>query len=105
MEVEKAGRHEGIQGEPDEGHRGAGTDLLVAFGIVNVVLASFNLIPVPPLDGSAVIERLLPASFWPQYLRLRQYSMGLLLVVVLVLRGRGLDLIFRPALDLWRRLL
>ena len=87
------------------GHRGAGTQLLLAFGIVNVVLASFNLIPVPPLDGSAVVERLLPASLWPRYLRLRQYSMGLLLLVVVLLRGRGLDLVFRPALDLWQRLL
>ena len=87
------------------GHRGTGTQLLLAFGIVNVVLASFNLIPVPPLDGSAVVERLLPASLWPRYLRLRQYSMGLLLLGVVLLRGRGLDLVFRPALDLWQRLL
>ncbi|MGH9165269.1 MAG: site-2 protease family protein [Acidimicrobiales bacterium] len=74
------------------------------FGLVNVVLAAFNLIPVPPLDGSAVIERLLPARWWPGYLRIRQYSMFLLLGVVLLLPG-ALDRVFTPAIRLWQRLL
>jgi len=78
--------------------------LLVAFGFINAILAAFNLIPIPPLDGSAVIERLLPRSAWPGYLRLRQYSMPVLFVVVL-LRPELLDRVFRPALDLWARLL
>ncbi|MFN2557274.1 MAG: site-2 protease family protein, partial [Nitriliruptorales bacterium] len=60
---------------------------LVAFGVVNVVLAAFNLIPVPPLDGSAVVERLLPDRWLPAWAQLRQYSMGLLLVLVFVLPG------------------
>ncbi len=36
--------------------------LIVDFGFANVILAAFNLIPLPPLDGSALIERVLPAS-------------------------------------------
>jgi Zn-dependent protease len=82
------------------------TALLFAFylGVTNVILAVFNLIPIPPLDGSAMVERVLPARLWPGYLKLRQYSM--LLVFVLVFwSGGALDRIFEPALDLWYRLL
>lgn len=78
--------------------------LLFAFGYVNVLLAAFNLIPIPPLDGSAVVERLLPARWWPGYLRLRQYSMVVLLVVVLAL-PEVLSWVFDPAIGLWERLL
>lgn len=74
------------------------------FGVVNVILAAFNLIPLPPLDGSAVIERFLPARAWPQWLKLRQYSMGILLVLVLVL-PQGLSFVFEPAYELWESLL
>ena len=82
----------------------AGSEALFALGALNVVLATFNLIPLPPLDGSAVVERLLPARMWPGYLRLRQYSMGLLLVVVFLLPD-VLGTLFNWTLDLWRRLL
>lgn len=77
---------------------------LVAMGVVNVVLAVFNLIPLPPLDGSAMVERLLPARWWPGYLRFRQYSMGLLFVLVLMLPG-VLRTLFDPAIDGWYLLL
>ena len=47
-------------------------------GLVNVWLCIFNLIPIPPLDGSVLFERLLPARYWPTYLRYRQYTMPIL---------------------------
>jgi Zn-dependent protease len=53
-------------------------------GLVNVWLCIFNLIPIPPLDGSALLERLLPARYWPTYLRYRQYTMPILLGLVLL---------------------
>ena len=58
---------------------------LLAFGLGNLLLAVFNLIPIPPLDGSAVIERMLPRAWWPHYLKFRQYSMGILLILVFLL--------------------
>lgn len=78
-------------------------EVLEVLGLVNVVLAVFNLIPVPPLDGSAVIERFIPAQFWAGYLRLRQYSMPVLFLVVF-LRPQWLSGLFNPAVELWWRL-
>jgi Zn-dependent protease len=73
-------------------------------GLVNVLLAVFNLLPIPPLDGSAMIERLLPHSWWPTWLRFRQYGFGILLLLFFVIPG-ALDRIFDPAIDLWFRLI
>ncbi len=50
--------------------------------LVNVGLFVFNMIPIPPLDGSVLFERLLPRSWWPTYLRPRQYTMPHLLALV-----------------------
>jgi Zn-dependent protease len=79
-------------------------ELVFYFGYINVVLATFNLIPVPPLDGSAVIERFLPATWWPGWLRFRQYSFALLFVLVFFLPGDYLGSLFDFTLDLWRDL-
>ena len=78
--------------------------ILFDLGLANVLLAAFNLIPLPPLDGSAVLERLLPRSWWPGYLRVRQYSMGVVLLVVLLI-PQVLNRVFDPFLNLWARVL
>jgi Zn-dependent protease len=57
---------------------------LFYLGLVNIWLAVFNMIPIPPLDGSVLFERLLPRAWWPGYLRLRRYSMPFLIVLVLL---------------------
>ncbi|MFP4472251.1 MAG: site-2 protease family protein [Candidatus Omnitrophota bacterium] len=54
--------------------------------IVNLVLAVFNLIPIPPLDGSRVVASLLPDGLMRQYLRFERYG----IIVVLVLLNLGL---------------
>ena len=51
-----------------------------------------------------LIERILPASLWPGYLKLRRYSMGVLFLVVFLLPG-VLSHVFDRAIDLWSRLL
>ncbi len=77
--------------------------LLVYLGIGNALLAAFNLIPLPPLDGSAVLGRFLPASLRPGWDRLQQYGFAILLLVVFAL-PRLLNPLFNRAVDLWYRL-
>lgn len=51
--------------------------------LVNLLLASFNLIPVPPLDGHKILVGILP-NFWYQYLApLERYGIGILLVLIM----------------------
>jgi Zn-dependent protease len=59
-------------------------ELLLYAGLINLWLAMFNLIPIPPLDGSAVIERLVPQRYYHQYLSLRPYTMLLVFGVVII---------------------
>lgn len=63
--------------------QGTAAKLVFAVGFANVILAAFNLIPIPPLDGSAMVERAIPGRWWPQYLRVREYSMLVLIGLVL----------------------
>lgn len=50
--------------------------------IINIVLAIFNLFPIPPLDGSKILLALLPKGFEEQYYKYQKYSYALLLILV-----------------------
>lgn len=50
--------------------------------LVDLVLAVFNLIPIPPLDGSHVLEAYLPQSMLATYVRLQPFGMLILFVVM-----------------------
>jgi Zn-dependent protease len=56
--------------------------VLFSFALVNLFLGLFNLLPIPPLDGSALIERALPREWLPSWYRFRQYGFLLLFVLV-----------------------
>jgi Zn-dependent protease len=78
--------------------------VLYLVGFLNVTLAVFNLLPLPPLDGSAVVERFLPRSAWPTWIKVRQWAMPALLLLVL-LDPQLFDRILGPAEREWARLL
>ena len=74
--------------------------LMLLLGIqLNIALAVFNLIPIPPLDGSHVIKYLLPPAWSLSYQRFGRY--GLVLLFVLISFGRPLLMLwFAPAFAL-----
>ncbi len=49
---------------------------------MNVVLAIFNLLPIPPLDGSRIVDAFLPSRFRPAWETFSRYSMFALLLLV-----------------------
>jgi len=61
--------------------------LLTTMLIVNVTLAIFNLIPIPPLDGSRVVDGLIPYSWRPHWESIVRLS-PLLLIGVMFFGGR-----------------
>lgn len=53
---------------------GAACTVLKLSFVINVVLAMFNLIPIPPLDGSWVLEHLFPRQLGGFYAKIRPYG-------------------------------
>ena len=61
--------------------------------LINILLAVFNLLPIPPLDGSRVISALLPNPLAYKYNQLEQY--GLFILIGLMYFG-GFTKIVKP---------
>jgi Zn-dependent protease len=74
-----------------------GIRVLFSFAVVNLFLGLFNLLPIPPLDGSALLERLLPAAWLPQWYKFRPY--GFLVLFLLVFSTGVISEFLDPFLD------
>lgn len=57
---------------------------LVNFLVINIFLAVFNMLPIPPFDGGHVIEGLLPRPLARRYARLGRYGFPLLIVLLVL---------------------
>jgi Zn-dependent protease len=75
---------------------------MMQYGIlVNLVLAFFNLIPIPPLDGSHVLYHLLPPQLGMKYRELSRYGMFILIMLLMV--GRPIfSVLMAPAWVLYQ---
>jgi len=72
---------------------GALIQAMLSYGVfINLGLAAFNLIPIPPLDGSHVFKYILPPAWALNYQRIG--AQGLLILILLLTFGR-------PLLNLW----
>ena len=78
-----------LQGIPQVGGSlGAIIVAMATYGIfINLILAYFNLIPVPPLDGSHVLYHLLPPAAGARYRAMGRYGVAVLFLTVAFFPG------------------
>jgi Zn-dependent protease len=68
-----------------------------SFAVVNLLLGVFNLLPIPPLDGSALLERVLPREWLPAWYKFRPY--GILVLLVLIFWTGAVSKLLDPLYD------
>jgi Zn-dependent protease len=76
-------------------------EVVFYFAVVNLLLGVFNLLPIPPLDGSGLVERAMPHSWLPTWYQYRQY--GFLVLMVLIFFTNVLGTIISPFYDMLYR--
>lgn len=74
-----------------------GTRIVFTFAVVNLLLGLFNLLPIPPLDGSALLERVLPEQWLPGWYKFRPY--GILVLLVIIFWSGALEKVLDPFIN------
>ncbi len=64
------------------------------FVLFNLILCFFNLIPIPPLDGSRLVYYFLPANIAARYARLERYGFMILLGVIFIGQLTGISVLW-----------
>jgi len=78
---------------------------LLVFGLVNLILALFNLMPIPPLDGSRVLTYFLPEAGRRFMISIERFALFIAIVVIVALQwSHLLSSAFEPLTDWWFRL-
>jgi Zn-dependent protease len=52
------------------------------FVLINFCLMFFNLLPIPPLDGSSIIFPFIPKKYYPQWYQVQRYALPIFFIVV-----------------------
>jgi Zn-dependent protease len=68
---------------------------------LNTVLALFNLLPIPPLDGSRVVDGLMPLRLRPAWERVARYG-PIALIALMVIPGLSANLLRWPMVEAYR---
>lgn len=78
----------------------AWANLIAWYGVaLNLLLAVFNLLPLPPLDGGGIIQGIAPRSWWPAVRQLQRYGPIVLMALILLTFATDVDplgYVFRP---------
>jgi Zn-dependent protease len=72
--------------------------LLYYFAKINIILAAFNLIPIPPLDGSKILLGFVPPGIQSSLLRLERY--GFFIIIGLLYLG-----VLDPVIDFFQSMI
>lgn len=56
---------------------------LTTFALINLYFMFFNLLPIPPLDGSSIFAVILPQKYLPGYYRIQRYALPIFFVVAI----------------------
>lgn len=75
---------------------GAINQFLQVLVIINVVLATFNMLPIPPLDGSRIVDALIPVSLRPMWVQFTSLGPILLMLVILMPALTGASILSAP---------
>ncbi len=60
------------------------TMFLPMFVMVNLCFMFFNLLPIPPLDGSSIFALLMPRKYLPKYYAVQRYAFPIFMIVIVV---------------------
>lgn len=58
---------------------------LPMFALINLYLMFFNLLPIPPLDGSSIFALLIPRKYLPKYYSVQRYAFPIFMIAVVVI--------------------
>ena len=85
---------------------GSPAELAMLFGVysvlINLILAVFNLLPIPPLDGFGVLESVVPPSWLAMTSQIRRWGMPILLLVIF---SGALQFLLSPVQNFVRQIL